>query len=148
MSIIKTIKYEMGCKEIQQILRKVHTFAIVGCSRNTDKLAHVIPKYLKEHGYKIIPINPNADEILNEKAYPSLNEVPKDVKIDVLEIFRPPIEIPSLIEIANKREIPIIWLQVGLRSKEAAEKAAKYGMTYIENLCPRREHMIMSGTFF
>ncbi|MHA1835653.1 MAG: CoA-binding protein [Candidatus Odinarchaeia archaeon] len=146
-----TIKKEietMGSKEIQEILRNAKTIAVVGCSRNPNKLAHIVPKYLKEHGYTIIPINPNAKEILGEKAYPSLKDAPQNIKIDILEIFRPPYEIPPLVEEAHKRNIPVIWLQVGLRSKEAAEKAIKYNILFIENLCIRREHMLMLGEFF
>ncbi|MHA1409377.1 MAG: CoA-binding protein [Candidatus Odinarchaeia archaeon] len=148
MSDSKTTKFDMGCEEIKQILLQSHVIAIVGCSRDPSKLAHKIPKYLKEHGYKIIPINPNAKEILGEKAYPDLDSVPKDVKIDILEIFRPPSEIPPLVDKAHERNIPVVWLQVGLRSKIGAEKAAKYGIKFIENLCPRREHMLLMGTFF
>jgi len=138
----------MGSDEIQKILYKAKVIAVVGMSRDPSKLAHIIPKYLREHGYQVIPINPNAKEILGLKSYSSLDEVPSDVKIDILEVFRPPEEIPSLVEAAHKRNIPVVWLQVGLRSREAAEKAAKYGIIFIENLCIRREHMLMMGTFF
>ncbi|WEU40624.1 MAG: CoA-binding protein [Candidatus Odinarchaeum yellowstonii] len=138
----------MGSDEIQKILYKAKVIAVVGMSRDPSKLAHIIPKYLLEHGYQIIPINPNAKEILGLKSYSSLEDVPDNIKIDILEIFRPPEEIPALVEVAHKKRIPVVWLQVGLRSKEAAEKAAKYGIIFVENLCIRREHMLMMGTFF
>ncbi len=138
----------MGSEEIQRILYNTKVIAVVGMSRDPSKLAHIIPKYLLEHGYQIIPINPNAKEILGLKSYSSIEEIPENIKIDILEVFRPPEEIPALVEAAHKRNIPVVWLQVGLRSKEAAEKAAEYGIILVENLCIRREHMLMMGTFF
>lgn len=138
----------MGSEEIQKILYRAKVIAAVGMSRDPSKLAHIIPKYLIDHGYKVIPVNPNANEILGLKSFKSIEEIPKEIKIDVLEVFRPPAEIPSLVEAAHQRGIPVVWLQVGLRSREGAEKAMKYGIIFVENLCIRREHMLMMGIFF
>jgi Predicted CoA-binding protein len=88
-----------------EVLKRYRTVAVVGASKDPSKWAHIVPKYLKEHGYRIIPINPTASEILGEKAYKSLMEVPEEV--EVVEVFRPSEEVPKIAEeVIQRREGP------------------------------------------
>jgi predicted CoA-binding protein len=85
-----------------EVLKRYRTVAVIGASRDPSKWAHIVPKYLKEHGYRIIPINPAASEILGEKAYKSLMEVPDEV--EVVEVFRPSEEVPKIVEEVIQRK--------------------------------------------
>lgn len=122
--------------------------AVVGCSRDPSKDAHRIPRYLKEHGYRIIPINPFADEILGERCYPSLLEMPDDLKstVDVVDIFRPSRDVPPIVdqalELKKKYGRPkVIWMQLGIVNEGAARNARKAGMTVVMDRCMKIEHM-------
>jgi hypothetical protein len=122
----------------KEILEKYKTIAVVGCSTNPEKPAHYVPKYLKDHGYKIIPVNPFAEEILGEKVYPSLTEVPG--KVDVVEVFRPSQETPGVVEQAIKKGAKAVWLQEGIVSDEAAELARGAGIEFVMDRCMMKEH--------
>lgn len=122
--------------------------AVVGCSRDPSKDAHRIPRYLKEHGYRIIPINPFADKILGERCYPSLLEMPDDLKstVDVVDIFRPSRDVPPIVdqalELKKKYGRPkVIWMQLGIVNEGAARNARKAGMTVVMDRCMKIEHM-------
>jgi hypothetical protein len=122
----------------KEILEKYKTIAVVGCSTNPEKPAHYVPKYLKDHGYKIIPVNPFAEEILGEKVYPSLTEVPG--KVDVVEVFRPSQETPGVVEQAIKKGAKAVWLQEGIVNDEAAELARGAGIEFVMDRCMMKEH--------
>ncbi len=122
--------------------------AVVGCSRSETKDAHLIPKYLKNHGYRIIPINPFSEEILGEKCYPSLLEMPEDLKrtVDIVNIFRPSKDVPPIVdqavELRKKYGAPdVIWMQLGIVNEEAARKAGDAGIAVVMDLCMKIEHM-------
>ncbi len=122
--------------------------AVVGCSRNESKDAHRIPKYLKEHGYRIIPINPFSEEILGEKCYPSLLELPEDLKrtVDIVNIFRPSNDVPPIVNQAVKLKEEfgapkVIWMQLGIVNEEAAKKARDAGIDVVMDRCMKIEHM-------
>lgn len=123
---------------IVYILKNFKVIAVVGCSRDEAKEAHKIPKYLKEAGYKIIPINPNANSILGEKAYPSLLDVKE--KVDVVEVFRPAREALQIAKEAKQIGAKAIWLQSGIISEEAKEFAINNNMLFVENRCMMVEH--------
>jgi hypothetical protein len=134
----------------EEILKKYKTVAVVGASRDPEKAAHEVPAYLQEQGYKIVPINPNANEILGEKSYPSLLDLPESVakQIEVVDIFRPPKEVPAIvqqaIELKKKYRRPfVIWMQILIINDEAAEMARKAGFEVVMNKCMMSEHKKM-----
>jgi predicted CoA-binding protein len=127
-------------ERIKEILEKSKIIAVVGASRTEGKPAHFVPAYLKSKGYKIIPVNPFADEILGEKAYKSLLDIPPDIKIDVVDVFRPSEEVTKVVEEAIKRGVKIVWLQSGIYNKEAVELAKKNNIEIIWDRCMMETH--------
>ncbi|MCK5298808.1 MAG: CoA-binding protein [Candidatus Heimdallarchaeota archaeon] len=125
--------------EIVKILEKSKVIAVVGASRNPSKAAHTIPKYLKKHGYTIIPVNPMAETILEEKVYPSLTKIP--VQVDIVDIFRPSEDTPKVVEEAVKLKPKLIWLQLGIVNEKAKEIAEKNGIPFVMDKCMKIEHM-------
>jgi predicted CoA-binding protein len=127
-----------------EVLKRYRTVAVIGASRDPSKWAHIVPKYLKEQGYRIIPINPTASEILGEKAYKSLMEVPDEV--EVVEVFRPGEEVPKIVEevIQRKRargDVKVLWLQLGITADEESKKRLKEaGIVLVENACMMETH--------
>jgi predicted CoA-binding protein len=134
--------------EIRDIIMGFKNVAVVGISKNEEKHAHKVPRYLKEHGYNIIPINPTADEILGEKCYSTLLDVPEELaqKIEVIDIFRPSNEVGKIVDDAivlrNRYGAPrAIWMQEGIINTEAAEKARSAGFEVVMDHCMKKEHM-------
>ena len=130
-----------------EVLRRAKVVAVVGASKNPEKDAHRVPAYLKEAGYKIIPINPTADEILGEKAYPSLEALPDEVarEVDVIDVFRPPREALSIAEQAIKLASRtgkryVVWFQIGTASDEAVKRLTEAGLDVVVNRCMMAEH--------
>ena len=125
--------------QIKEILEETKTIAIIGCSPQEDKPSNKVAKYLLEHGYKVIPVYPKEDEILGQKVYRNLSEIPFDV--DMVDIFRKPDVIAKVVDEAiTKGGIKCIWTQLGLVNNEAGEKAQKYGMKVVQNHCTKLEH--------
>ena len=123
--------------EIKEIF-SLKNVAVVGMSKNPDKAAHYVPKYLSEQGYNIIPINPIRNEILNKKSYQSVSEV--DQPIDIVDVFRPSDQVLPVVEEAIKMKPKVIWLQQGIHNEEAEELARKEGIEVIFNRCMLAEH--------
>ena len=122
-------------------IRKIYSLkniAVVGMSKNPDKAAHYVPKYLHEQGYNIIPVNPTATEILGKKCYPSLLDIP--VEIDIIDVFRPSEQVKPVIEESIKIKPKVIWLQEGIHNPEAEAIAQKSGIKVIYNRCMLAEH--------
>jgi len=124
-------------EDIVEIL-KLKRIAVVGMSRDPRKAAHLVPKYLLENGYEIIPVNPYADEILGLKVYKSLKEIPED--IDIVEVFRPSDEVLDIVREAVEKNVKVIWLQEGIYNREAVEYAKKHGIKIVWNRCMYVEH--------
>jgi predicted CoA-binding protein len=114
------------------------TIAVVGCSTNPEKPANYVPKYLQESGYRIIPVNPFAEEILGEKVYKSLEEVPDE--IDTVLVFRPGEETPEVVKKAIGVGAKAIWLQEGIKSDEAAALAEGAGLLFVMDRCMLKVH--------
>ncbi|MGB6463700.1 MAG: CoA-binding protein [Nitrosotalea sp.] len=112
--------------------------AVVGMSKNPEKAAHYVPKYLIEQGYNIIPVNPTTDEILGKKCYPSLLDV--SVPIDIVDVFRPSDQVKPVVEDAIKIKPRVIWLQEGIHDLEAESLAKKAGIDVVFNRCMLAEH--------
>lgn len=132
-----------------EVLKRSKTIAVVGASRNPEKEAFTVPRYLKEHGYQIVPVNPTATEILGERAYPSLLDLPEEVAetVDVVEVFRPSGELPEVAlqaaEMKRKYGRPnYFWAQQGLKSDEAGATLEKNGIQYVMDACMRTVHQL------
>ncbi|MDQ3998598.1 MAG: CoA-binding protein [Thermoproteota archaeon] len=123
-------------------IKKFYTLkniAVVGMSKNEDKPAHYVPKYLIDHGYNVIPVNPTATEILGRKSYPTVSSIPD--KIDIIDIFRRSEDVPSVVEDVIKKEgIKVIWMQEGISSKEAEKIAKEKDISTVYNRCMMAEH--------
>ena len=133
-------------EEIKRILTEYKRVAVVGMSRDPSKPAHYVPKFLKRHGYEIIPVNPVADEILGLKVYKSLSEIPEP--FDVVDVFRPSDQVLPVAEEVLKLSIKpkVFWMQEGIYNKEAAELLRKEGITVVWDRCMMREHNRLFGS--
>jgi len=123
--------------EIREIL-SLKKVVVIGMSKNSNKAAHYVPKYLSENGYDVIPINPTTDTILGKKCYESISNVPSDV--DIIDLFRPSDQVLSVIQEAIKKKPKVIWLQEGIHNPEAEELAKKEGIKVVFNRCMLAEH--------
>src|SRR5881296_2700923 len=113
--------------EIRRVLSEIKTIAVVGCSKDPAKDAHRVPKYMQMHGYRIIPVNPTATEILGETAYPSLTAVPDSYEI--VDVFRPSDQVgPIVDEAIAAGKAKVIWMQSGIVNEAAAARARAAGM--------------------
>ena len=112
--------------------------AVVGMSKNPEKAAHYVPKYLAEKGYNIIPVNPSADTILDKKCYHEISEVP--LPIDIVNVFRPSEEVLPVVKDAVQKHPKVIWLQEGIHNFEAEELAKNAGIEVVFNRCMLAEH--------
>jgi predicted CoA-binding protein len=120
-------------KEPRDILEYAQTVAVVGASRDPDKAGGSVPMALKEHGFRLFPVNPTAGVLFGERVYRSLREVPETV--DVVQVFRPAEEAPEIARQAVAIGARALWLQLGLKSKEARKIAESAGLDYVEDRC-------------
>ena len=123
---------------MRDILLSTNTVASVGLSSNDEKESYWIVFFLKEMGYRMIPVNPKATEIFGEKAYPSLLDIPD--KVDVVQIFRKPEDVPPIVEDAIKIGAKVVWMQEGIVNEEAAQMAREAGLQVVMNACMRATH--------
>lgn len=114
---------------ITEILNDSRTVAMVGLSANPERPSNVVACYLKENGYKIIPVNPSEKTILGEKSYPDLASIPG--KVDVVDIFRRSEDVPPIVRDAIKIGSKVVWMQEGVINKEAASEARKAGLKVV-----------------
>lgn len=128
---------------MKDILLSAKTIASVGLSSNQQKESYWIVSYLQEQGYRIIPVNPTADEILGEKSYPDLESVPE--KIDVVQVFRKPEDVPPVVDSAIKAGAKAVWMQEGIVNEEAAQKAREAGLQVVMDACMRVTHRRLIG---
>lgn len=124
---------------IRGILRQVSVIAMVGASANWNRPSHFAMKYLQQKGYRVIPVNPKeaGNQVLGEKAYASLSEIP--VKVDMVDCFRASEAIPPIADEAIKIGAKVLWMQLGVRHDEAAKKAEAAGLKVVMNRCPKIE---------
>jgi predicted CoA-binding protein len=133
----------MDNQQINHILETAHTIASVGVSANPDKPSHRVVRYLQRKSYRIIPVNPGAQEILGEKAYPDLCSIPEH--IDVVQIFRPASDVPPIVQDAIDVGTKVVWMQLGISNPEAAEAAEQAGLQVVMDRCMRLEHLHRFG---
>ena len=123
---------------IEKILKESKTIAVVGLSPDPTRPSHGVARYLQAQGYKIIPVNPKAEEVLGEKSYPDLASVPEVV--DVVDIFRRPEHVPAIVEAAIAKGARAVWMQEGIVDEEAAERARGAGLMVVVDRCLYKEH--------
>jgi predicted CoA-binding protein len=132
---------------IYELLSRAKTIAVVGLSGSPMRASHGVSAYLQAAGYKIIPVNPRIAEALGEKSYPSLLEVPLEVRerIDLVDVFRRPEYVDEIVEQAIQLKVPAIWLQEGVINERAAERARKAGILVVMDRCVLKEHRARFG---
>ena len=123
---------------ILEILKNYKNIAVVGLSSNRARPSHGVAQYIKSVGYRIIPVNPNEKEVVGEKSYARLEDVPE--KIDVVDIFRRAEEVPAVVESAIRVGAKVVWMQLGIENAGAAEKARAAGLIVVEDACMYMEH--------
>jgi hypothetical protein len=123
---------------IAELLKNAKTIAVVGLSCNPLRPSHGVSAYMQSHGYRIIPVNPNIEECLGEKAYASLLDVPD--KIDIVNIFRRPEFVEAVVDQAIQLNVPAIWMQEDVIHERAADKARKAGMFVVMDRCILKDH--------
>jgi len=127
----------------EEILKNSRTVAVVGLSSNPERPSNIVGKYLKEKGYKIIPVNPGEKTILGKTSYPDLASIPG--KVDVVDIFRKSEDVLPIVREAIKIGAKAVWMQEGIKNEEAAAEAGKAGLKVVMDKCMRKEHMKLAG---
>ena len=128
-----------------EILRGAKTIAVVGLSANPARPSHEVAAYLQRAGYRIIPVNPKEKEVLGEKAYARLEDVPE--KVDIVDVFRRTEEVGAVVESAIAIGAKVVWMQLGIADGVAAEKARARGLMVIEDACLLVEDKRRRGSF-
>jgi predicted CoA-binding protein len=128
---------------LRRILRQSKTLAIVGLSANWYRPSFFAAKYLQEHGYRIIPVNPAYEEVLGEKCYPSLKDIPE--KVDIVDCFRKSEDIEPLAKQAIEIGAKVLWLQLGVVNEKAAKMARDAGLEVVQDRCVKIEHGRLFG---
>lgn len=122
----------------ETIVREAKTIAVVGLSNDPEKPSHEVGSYLKEQGYRVIPVNPKEEEVLGERAYETVEQILEEV--DVVDVFLRPEKTPEAAEAAVRAGAKTLWLQEGIESEEARRIAEEGGLAYVENRCLRKTH--------
>jgi uncharacterized protein len=126
---------------IDKILKGFHVVAVVGLSANKERPSYGVSDYLKKHGYKVIPVNPNEDTILGERCYASLTLI--DEQVDIVDIFRRSEEADTIVDEAIKIGAKVVWMQEGVVNEQAAKRARGAGLEVIMDMCMMKEHRKM-----
>jgi len=129
--------------KLRRILREGRTVAVVGLSAQWHRPSYFAAKYLQEHGYRVIPVNPAYESVLGERCYKSLADIP--VKVDVVDCFRRSEEIPALADQAIAIGAKVLWMQLGVRHAEARARAEAAGLQVVEDRCMKIEHARLFG---
>ncbi|MGB8983894.1 MAG: CoA-binding protein [Anaerolineales bacterium] len=128
---------------LKEILQSTRTIASVGLSSNPEKASYSVAQYLKSQGYRVIPVNPTVSEVLGETSYPDLASVPE--KIDVVQVFRKPEDVPPVVEGAIQAGAKVVWMQEGIVNEEAAQTARAAGLQVVMDACMRETHKRLVG---
>lgn len=123
---------------LKELLQSARTIAVVGLSSDASKASRQVASYLKDKGYKIVPVNPSADEIMGLKSYPDLKSIPEPV--DVVDVFMRSEGVPEIADQAIAINAKVLWLQLGITNEEAAQKARDAGLTVVQDACLKVEH--------
>ena len=128
----------MASTDPETIVKEARTVAVVGLSNDPEKASNEVGSYLKEQGYHVIPVNPKEEEVLGERAYETVEQIPEQV--DVVDVFLPPEKTPEIAEDAVQASARVLWLQEGIENPEARRIAEEGGLAYVENRCMRKTH--------
>jgi hypothetical protein len=138
--------------QIKEIMQKYRIIAVVGLSADEEKPSHAVAAYMKQQGYRIIPVNPFVEEVLGEKSFKSLVDMPAEIQktIEIVDIFRRPEDVLPIVEQAAELKQAsgkpfVVWMQVGIVNLEAAEKARKAGLVVVMDRCLMVEHKNLSS---
>lgn len=138
MRILLPEGVETGADPILEILEKYKVIAVVGLSSNPRRPSYEVTEYMQRAGYRIIPVNPNETEVLGEKSYARLEDVPE--KIEIVDVFRRAEDVPRVAESAIRVGAKVLWMQLGIENAEAAERARAVGLIVVEDACIFVEH--------
>lgn len=130
---------------ISKVLERSRTIAVVGCSPKPDRDSYRVAAYLQEAGYRVIPVNPVAEEILGEKVYPDLASIPPEIEIDIVDVFRRPEHIPAVVDAVLDRGAGALWLQLGCADPESEQRARDAGLDVVSDKCIKIEHRARYG---
>lgn len=129
---------------IKEMLSAPQTIAVVGCSPNPDRDSHRIARLLQAKGHRVIPVNPGHQEIVGEKCYPTLREIPD--KIDIVDLFRRSEHVAPIVDEAIEVGAKVVWMQLGVIDEQAAAKAQRAGLTVVMDRCPAIEYRRLFGS--
>lgn len=124
-------------RELRSLLGDAHTIAVVGLSSKPDRPSNDVAVYLQDHGYRVIPVNPHETEVLGERAYPSLRDLPEDIRVDVVDVFRRAEVTPDIARDAVAIGARVLWLQAGIVNDDAYRIASEAGLEVIMGVCIR-----------
>jgi predicted CoA-binding protein len=125
------------------LLRNAKTIAVVGISGSPWRASHGVSEYMQSMGYRIIPVNPKESEVLGEKCYATLDEIP--VSVDIVNVFRQPQYVPEIVDAAIRIRAKAVWMQEGVVHEEAARKARGAGLEVVMDRCILKDHRAMAG---
>jgi predicted CoA-binding protein len=132
-------------RELRALLGQVHTIAVVGLSSKPSRPSMGVAAYLQDHGYRIVPVNPRETEVLGEHAYPTLRDIPPDIPIDVVDVFRRAEETPEVAADAVAIGAKVLWLQADIVNEEAYRIASEAGLDVIMGVCIRTTRQRLEG---
>ena len=128
---------------LRRVLAQHRSIAVVGLSAHWYRPSYFAAKYMQDHGYRVIPVNPGYAEALGERAYPSLDAIPEPV--DIVDVFRKPAEMPGVAREAVAKGAKVLWMQLGLRNDDAARIATEAGLDVVMDRCDKIEHARILG---
>ena len=135
--------------DLRRILKASKCIAVVGVSPNPVRPSYFVARYLQQKNYRVIPVNPGhaGSELLGEMTYASLADIPKDLSVDMVDIFRRSEAVPGIVDeaLAHLPGLRTVWMQMGVENAEAAAVAAAKGLDVVQNLCPKMEHQRLFG---
>ena len=131
--------------ELRSILGDARTIAVVGLSSNPLRPSYEIAEYLQVKGYRIVPVNPKESEVLGEHAYATLADIPEDIEVDVVDVFRRAEHTPEIAEAAVARGAKVLWLQEGIANDDARRIGEDGGLSVVMGVCMRQESKRLEG---
>jgi predicted CoA-binding protein len=138
MNVVLPDGLDLGADPVAEVLKRHHTIGVVGLSSDPGRSSYSVAQYMRSVGYRIIPVNPNETEVLGEKSYARLEDVPE--KIEIVNIFRRPEEVSPAVEGAMRIGAKVVWMQLGIEHQVAAEKARTAGLIVVMDACIFVEH--------
>lgn len=137
----------MSENQMKEILEKTRTIAVVGLSKDPEKISYIVSAYMQQHGYRVIPVNPFVDEVLGEKSFKSLQDIPIEIQrnLDIVDIFRKADDVPPVVEQAIQLKtdvgrLSVVWMQLGIVNEQAAKAAVNAGLIVVMDKCLMIEH--------